>query len=298
MILTTEAKARVLDEVAFMFATGNLRQVSAEPEYEEAIAFDDLQFLPQVDLALLAAEDEGIPADEVSLEYLEDYLNFARLKLAGNTKKVKECKAGYPCGYTCISGKKACNSGLSGQAKTYADWLKSKTKAYTSPYKFKSMKDEGKVPKVGDLVHVFSGSVDKPILRTQKVVGVSQDGETVTVRPTQFTKEQKDAIAAKPNAYDQQVLTGFIYDRKINRADLLNDLETVGGTKPKSGGGSKVTVTKLQMYDDYTQHPQYQKDLTKMVKMYVKQGKSAEDAKTAAENFLKIYANGYRVKPA
>ena len=38
--------------------------------------------------------------DESNADLSEDALDFARLKLAGNTKQEKKCKKGYACGYT------------------------------------------------------------------------------------------------------------------------------------------------------------------------------------------------------
>lgn len=59
-------------------------------------------------------------------------IDFARLKLAGNTKQTKQCKKGYSCGFSCISKSKECRSPLKGQAKTYADWLSSQIKPQTA----------------------------------------------------------------------------------------------------------------------------------------------------------------------
>ena len=56
-------------------------------------------------------------------EFAEDTLEYARLKLAGNTKQQKTCTKGFSCGFACISKNKACASVLPGQAKNYADWL-------------------------------------------------------------------------------------------------------------------------------------------------------------------------------
>jgi hypothetical protein len=61
--------------------------------------------------------------DEDGADFMEDALDFARLKLAGNTKQVKACKKGYACGYTCISQNRNCRKPLPGQAKTAAEWV-------------------------------------------------------------------------------------------------------------------------------------------------------------------------------
>ncbi len=63
--------------------------------------------------------------DEDGADFMEDALDFARLKLAGNTKQVKACKKGYACGYTCISQNRNCRKPLPGQAKTAAEWVAS-----------------------------------------------------------------------------------------------------------------------------------------------------------------------------
>jgi phage gp29-like protein len=53
-----------------------------------------------------------------------DMVDFARLKMAGNTKQKKNCIKGWSCGYTCLGrDKKTCNSPLQGQVAKYADWL-------------------------------------------------------------------------------------------------------------------------------------------------------------------------------
>jgi hypothetical protein len=61
--------------------------------------------------------------DEDGADFMEDALDFARLKIAGNTKQVKACKKGYACGYTCISQNRNCRKPLPGQAKTAAEWV-------------------------------------------------------------------------------------------------------------------------------------------------------------------------------
>jgi phage gp29-like protein len=54
----------------------------------------------------------------------EDIADFARLKMAGNTKQRKNCTKGWSCGYTCLGkDKKNCKSPLQGQVAKYADWL-------------------------------------------------------------------------------------------------------------------------------------------------------------------------------
>ena len=61
--------------------------------------------------------------DESNADLSEDALDFARLKIAGNTKQEKKCKKGYPCGYSCISRNRNCRKPLSGQSKTAAEWV-------------------------------------------------------------------------------------------------------------------------------------------------------------------------------
>lgn len=50
-----------------------------------------------------------------------------RLKLAGNTKKYKRCKKGFPCGYSCQPKERTCRNPLKRQAKTYQEYLKTQT---------------------------------------------------------------------------------------------------------------------------------------------------------------------------
>jgi hypothetical protein len=67
-------------------------------------------------------------------------VEFARLKMAGNTQQKKNCTKGWSCGYTCLGrDKKTCNSPLQGQVAKYADWLEqqaggsAKTKPSSAP---------------------------------------------------------------------------------------------------------------------------------------------------------------------
>jgi chaperonin cofactor prefoldin len=70
-----------------------------------------------------APVNPGDLPDEDGADFMEDALDFARLKLAGNTKQVKACKKGYACGYTCISQNRNCRKPLPGQARTAAEWV-------------------------------------------------------------------------------------------------------------------------------------------------------------------------------
>jgi hypothetical protein len=63
-----------------------------------------------------------------------DIADFARLKMAGNTKQKKNCKKGWSCGYTCLGkDKKNCKSPLQGQVATYADWLQQQISVASVP---------------------------------------------------------------------------------------------------------------------------------------------------------------------
>lgn len=53
----------------------------------------------------------------------QDIVDFA-VKGKKGKGSFKECKQGFPCGYSCISRAKTCRSALPGQAKQHADWLK------------------------------------------------------------------------------------------------------------------------------------------------------------------------------
>jgi phage gp29-like protein len=60
-------------------------------------------------------------------EFMQGAIDFARLKNAGNTQQAKNCKKGWPCGFTCLSrAKKNCKKPIEGQAKAYVDWLERK----------------------------------------------------------------------------------------------------------------------------------------------------------------------------
>ena len=87
--------------VAQLFA--NLQEFIAS---QEGVSFAE-RVLPDEDIAALAG---------LSLE-------FARTKLAGNTKQKKKCSKGFACGFTCIAAKRNCKNPLDGQSKTYADYL-------------------------------------------------------------------------------------------------------------------------------------------------------------------------------
>jgi hypothetical protein len=47
-------------------------------------------------------------------------------------QKVKQCKTGYSCGYSCVSKSKNCRAALTGQGKNYADWLSNQIAAVGS----------------------------------------------------------------------------------------------------------------------------------------------------------------------
>ncbi|NJR40951.1 MAG: hypothetical protein HC781_21580 [Leptolyngbyaceae cyanobacterium CSU_1_4] len=55
-------------------------------------------------------------------------LEFGSAKQPGGAKRKKQCEKGWSCGNTCIARKRSCRSPLSGQAKTYADWMATRTK--------------------------------------------------------------------------------------------------------------------------------------------------------------------------
>ncbi len=56
-------------------------------------------------------------------------------KLAGNTKKTKQCTKGYSCGFSCIAKNRDCSNPLDGQAKNYADWLAKASTSASNPQK-------------------------------------------------------------------------------------------------------------------------------------------------------------------
>jgi hypothetical protein len=191
MTLTTEAKNRVLSEVAFIVLSGQLRpqstpdsaslsevdepdnglnnQPNDEPDTPDRLTAQSLKetrpvldaWLAQIrDLmerspSLEAFQSElfglygEMPNDdwvelmgremaiaELAGRYevieegksdtvtdLDEPVEFARLKMAGNTRQTKQCKKGYSCGFTCIARTRNCRSPLEGQAKDYANWL-------------------------------------------------------------------------------------------------------------------------------------------------------------------------------
>ena len=81
-------------------------------------------------------------------EFAEDTLEYARLKLAGNTKQQKTCTKGFSCGYSCVSKTKSCAGPLPGQGKNYADWLSNQIKAggKLSPTQSQDAQTQGLLP--------------------------------------------------------------------------------------------------------------------------------------------------------
>lgn len=90
--------------------------------------------MPSLTQAVLTAKLQRFLSEEVSAEFAESvnlpHVDFARLKMAGNTKQKKNCsKNSFACGYSCQprftkSGKETqCRSPLPDQAKTYAEAL-------------------------------------------------------------------------------------------------------------------------------------------------------------------------------
>ena len=112
MPLSTEAKTRILDEVGFMFATGNLRQVSAEAEYEESTSSDSDSDRFQVGDRVYWYEEDSNYSETL------DYIGFKR-----PGAKQKTCSRGFSCGFGCISKNKDCDGDLPEQSKNYANWL-------------------------------------------------------------------------------------------------------------------------------------------------------------------------------
>ena len=87
---------------------------------------DGVRFRYTIDNGILSyapVNPKDLPSEE-GISLSEDALDFARLKIAGNTKQEKKCKVGYACGYSCISQGKVCNKALPGQAKNGAEWVK------------------------------------------------------------------------------------------------------------------------------------------------------------------------------
>lgn len=70
--------------------------------------------------------EENLPAiEDIADQDFSEPSDFARLRMAGNTQQVKNCKKGYSCGYSCISTTLMCRRILTGQAANYASWLQS-----------------------------------------------------------------------------------------------------------------------------------------------------------------------------
>ena len=113
---------------------------------------DGVRFRYTIDNGILSyapVNPKDLPSEEgVSLS--EDALDFARLKIAGNTKQEKKCKVGYACGYSCISQNKVCNKALPGQAKNGAEWVKMQKEKETPTGSRPPFKFGGKEYKVTD----------------------------------------------------------------------------------------------------------------------------------------------------
>jgi hypothetical protein len=85
----------------------------------------------------------------------EESIDFARLKLAGNTQQIKNCTKGWPCGFTCLSrAKKNCKRQLEGQSADLQQWLEKSAAAtpkdqpqVTTKTKRLTLDDALKIPK-------------------------------------------------------------------------------------------------------------------------------------------------------
>lgn len=132
---------------------------------------DGVRFRYTIDNGILSyapVNPKDLPSEEgVSLS--EDALEFARLKLAGNTKQEKKCKVGYPCGFTCISQSKVCNKALPHQARTAAEWAKKeKEKETPTGYKGLVQRAEQKFVKELKAIDDAIADVDRQVKPLQK----------------------------------------------------------------------------------------------------------------------------------
>lgn len=169
MTLSTDSKARVLDELAFMFATGNLRSVDSEQEFAESKihigttvswkwqsgtatgkvikVFRDRVTLKlnstdvtkngtEDNPAILIEQESGARvlklASEVSLssDYEESGYTISLSELEfAAATKKKNCVKGTPCQNTCIAAGKVCQKGITAPQKEKVREIKTKLKA-------------------------------------------------------------------------------------------------------------------------------------------------------------------------
>jgi hypothetical protein len=144
MSLSPGAKGRVLDEVA-AFLKGaepadmaaedarNFRQGSAEKNCKTCVASrsarpDGTGWL-NCDRYDFEVSEERVCDSWSEASDLSEPVDFA----ASGTKKQKQCKKGYSCGYACIAQNRSCGSPLPGQAANYAQWLAMQTSPVAAP---------------------------------------------------------------------------------------------------------------------------------------------------------------------
>ncbi|HEY9736748.1 MAG TPA: hypothetical protein V6D06_10715, partial [Trichocoleus sp.] len=159
------------------------------------------------ELQYLILTDRLRPVGETADMAEPGTLDFARLKIAGNTRQLKACKKGFPCGFTCISRSRRCQEPLEGQAYEAAAWLRSRmaaTSGVALANKTRHKRGATVYPVQTSNDLQGSASLGKPA----KVVSVSQDGKRIKLRPTELTAEQQ---AQNPSRYNREEFLSDVY---------------------------------------------------------------------------------------
>ncbi|MGL5192971.1 MAG: hypothetical protein ACRC8Y_05150 [Chroococcales cyanobacterium] len=142
-------------------------------------------------------------------------------------KKKKSCNKGYACKGTCISTKFNCRNPLDGQAKNYADWLKTNKDKLTKSQKSAAIK-QGMNPK-GESVQAALQSKVKD-LRSQLKASKNTTGgkkQSTPKRPTEkefkdsfrkyyFEDRKRQAMAGTYVMREKEVLKGFQKKSKLD----------------------------------------------------------------------------------
>ena len=104
--------------VAYQISSDTIQNLEEPTSFIESEWSEDGYYSELVDFA-----NDLIAVSYSEIEWFEDTVEYARLKMAGNTKQRKNCVKGLACGYSCIPRTRTCKKRLEGQFKTYAEWL-------------------------------------------------------------------------------------------------------------------------------------------------------------------------------
>lgn len=166
---------------------------------------DGVRFRYTIDNGILSyapVNPKDLPSEE-GISLSEDALDFARLKIAGNTKQEKKCKVGYACGYSCISQSKVCNKALPGQAKNGAEWVK--------------MQREKESP-TG-----YKGLVQRAEQKFAKELKAIDDAIAEVERQVKPLQKEKDRAAAEQHALNARIVK--LRDRKLSPEEELEYMD-------------------------------------------------------------------------